>query len=462
MKTIYDARWVKCLEIFKANVPEQQYYAYFEPISFRSYDETTKTILVQVDRYIYEWLEEYRVDLLNKTLRSVFDTDVKLNYRLSGIEKKDVPSDPPIQIDAQSQEATKSRRASSKQALPPLDPQLDLRLTFKNFIEGESNKLPRSIGLSIAEHPKGTQFNPFFLYGPSGSGKTHLVNAMGIHAKQMYPLMRVLYVSARQFEVQYTNAVLQNKVNDFIGFYQTIDFLIIDDVQEWEDKRKTQDTFFHIFNHLFRNGRRIVLVCDRPPVEMKGTNERLITRFSCGLIAEMEKPNVQLCIDILKNKIRRDGLNIPEEVVNYVAQTANGNIRDLHGVLNSLMAYSVVYNCGINMKLAERIIKRAVKVDNEPLTIDDVLERVCKHYNVTTQEVCGKSRKREYVEARQVAMFLAQKHIKMPAARIGKLIGNRDHSTVIYSCSQVGMRMKVDKTFAEDVESIETSLHLKR
>lgn len=452
-----------CLNIFRDNVTEQQYHAYFEPIAFKSYDAGTKTVLVQVDRCVYEMLEEYHVDLLTKALNGTFGSGVRLNYRLSGNNKKnaEIPSDPPAMIAGTPGKGAEKPMETAAQAVPQLDPQLDLRLTFKNYVEGESNKLSRSMGLSIAEHPQGAQFNPFFIFGPSGCGKTHLVNAMGVRAKQLYPQKRVLYISARLFEVQYTNAVLQNKINDFINFYQTIDFLVVDDIQEWEDKRKTQDTFFHIFNHLFRNGKRIILASDRPPVELKGVNDRLLTRFSCGLTAELEKPNVQLCVDILKNKIRRDGLDIPDDVVTFVAQTANGSVRDLQGVINSLMAYSVVYNSNINMRLAERVIKRSVKVDDEPLTVDDIMENVCTHFNVTTAAVNGKSRKRDYVVARQVAMYLAQKHTKMPASRIGKLIGGRDHSTVIYSCSQIEKRMKVDHDFADDIESIETSFRLK-
>ena len=215
-----------------------------------------------------------------------------------------------------------------------------------------------------------------FIYGPSGCGKTHLVNAIGMRAKQLYPRKRVLYISARLFQVQYTNSVRNNTTNDFINFYQTIDILIVDDIQEWMTAIKTQDTFFHIFNHLFRNGKRIILASDRPPVDLKGMNERLLTRFACGLIAELEKPNVELCVDILHNKIRRDGLTIPEDVIRYIARTANGSVRDLQGVINSLLAYSVVYNCDIDMRLAERVIKRAVKVDNEPLTVDEIF-RAC-------------------------------------------------------------------------------------
>ena len=224
---------------------------------------------------------------------------------------------------------------------------------------------------------------------------------------------------------------------------------------------KTQDTFFHIFNHLFKNGKRIILVSDRPPVDLQGMNERLLTRFSCGLIAPLEKPNVQLCVDILHSKIKRDGLSIPENVIQFIAETANGSVRDLEGVVNSLLAYSVVYNSDIDMRLAERVIKRAVKIDDEPLTIDDILEKVGKHFNVTTQNINSRSRKRDFVIARQVSMYLAQKYTRMPASRIGKLVGGRDHSTVIHSCTQVEQRLKIDKAFCEEVTSIETSFKLK-
>jgi chromosomal replication initiator protein len=342
-----------------------------------------------------------------------------------------------------------------------LNPQLDPKKTFDNYIEGNSNKLPRTVGLSIAEHPGKSTFNPFFIYGPSGCGKTHLINAIGVQCKRMYPQKRVLYVSARLFQVQFTDSVRQNTTNDFINFYQTIDVLIVDDIQEWVNSPKTLDTFFHIFDHLFRLGKQIILASDRPPVDLVGVKDRLLTRFSCGLIAELEKPNVQLCVDILNSKCRRDGLKIPMEVIQFVAQTANGSVRDLEGVLNSLMAYSIVYNSNIDMHLAERVIKRAVKVDNHPLTIDDILEKVCQHFGVSQQHVISKSRKRDYVQVRQVSMYLAQKYTKMPASRIGQLIGGRDHSTVIHSCSTIEQRLKVDKAFVEELNSIEHSFKLK-
>ena len=404
--------------------------------------------------------------MLSSVLTRCFGHGIKLTYRVVTDKAhhltQDLQGEPSNKVDTRRPTDRANQSPTPMDAAPQdLDPQLDPHKTFNNYLEGDSNKLPRSIGLSIAEHPNTTQFNPMFIYGPSGCGKTHLVNAIGMRAKQLYPQKRVLYISARLFQVQYTNSVRNNTTNDFINFYQTIDILIVDDIQEWMTAIKTQDTFFHIFNHLFRNGKRIILASDRPPVDLKGMNERLLTRFACGLIAELEKPNVELCVDILHNKIRRDGLTIPEDVIRYIAQTANGSVRDLQGVINSLLAYSVVYNCDIDMRLAERVIKRAVKVDNEPLTVDEILERVCEHFSVTTTAVNSRSRKRDIVTARQVSMYLSQKYTKMPASRIGKLIGNRDHSTVIHSCTQVEKRLKTDKMFSAELGTIENAFKLK-
>lgn len=466
MKASPDARWDNALALIRENVSQQQYDTWFRPIVFESFDDAKKTLLVQVPSpFVYEYLEENYVDLLIKVLHRTFCEGIRLNYRVVTDKEhklsQDIESDP-----ADIEQKTRTRANQSPTPLDAaqpqqIDPQLNPHLSFANYIEGASNKLPRSVGQSIAEHPNTTQFNPMFIYGPSGCGKTHLVNAIGLRTKQLYPQKRVLYISARLFQVQYTNAVLQNSTNDFIRFYQTIDMLIVDDIQEWISAPKTQDTFFHIFDHLFRNGKRIILASDRPPVDLKGMPERLLTRFSCGLIAELEKPNTQLCVDILENKIRKDGLHIPRDVIEFISQTANGSVRDLQGVINSLMAYSIVYNSNIDMRLAERVIKRAVKIDDKPLTVDEIIETVCNHFNVSPSAVGGKSRKRDFVVARQVSMYLAQKYTKMPASRIGKLVGNRDHSTVIHSCTQVENRLKVDKEFLAEIQSLENSFKIK-
>ena len=467
MKVQPNALWEQCLQLIRDNVTEQQFTTWFKPITFEAFDAATSILLVQVPSpFVYEYLEENYVNLLSKVLTRIYGKGVQLKYRIVTDKAHNLTQD--IQSETVDNVETQlpTNRANQSPtpldvALQEIDPQLDLHKSFSNYIEGDSNKLPRSIGLSIAEHPNTTQFNPMFIYGPSGCGKTHLINAIGLRIKQLYPQKRVLYISARLFQVQYTNSVLNNTTNDFINFYQTIDVLIVDDIQEWMTATKTQDTFFHIFNHLFKNGKRIILASDRPPVELKGMNERLLTRFACGLIAELEKPNVQLCVDILNSKIKRDGLNIPDDVVQFIAQTANGSVRDLQGVINSLLAYSVVYNSNIDMRLAERVIKRSVKIDDEPLTLDEIIDKVCSHFNVTVNAVNSRSRKQEIVLARQVSMYLAQKHTKMPASRIGKLVGGRDHSTVLHSCSQIEKRLQVDKGFIAELSTIENSFKLK-
>jgi len=462
--------WEKCLSLIKANVTEQQFKTWFEPIVFEAYSPATMTIVVKVPSpFVYEYLEENFVDLIGKVLKREFGQGVKLAYKIVTDKTNDkemvVESDnteDSIEKPLPRNRANQSYTALDVAQPQPIDSQLNPQQTFENFIEGVSNKLPRAVGLSIAANPSSTQFNPMFVFGPSGCGKTHLINAVGVRVKKLFPQKRVLYVSARLFQVQYTNAVRYNTLNDFINFYQTIDVLIVDDIQEWMTAQKTQDTFFHIFDHLFRNGKRIILACDRPPVDLKGMNERLVTRFSCGLIAELERPDFQLCVDILTAKIKHDGLEIPHDVVCYIAENANGSVRDLEGVVNSLMAYSVVYNKKIDMEFAESILKRSVKMDNHPLTVDEIVEKVCDYYHVSAEEVGGKSRKRNLVVARQVSMYLAQKHTRMPAARIGKLIAGRDHSTVLHSCEKVEEKIKTDNKFSEEIANIENSFKLKK
>ena len=469
MQRSHKALWDNCLRLIQQNVSEQIYKTWFEPIVFESYDPEKKTLLVQVPSpYIYEYLEQYYVRLMAWALNNSFKENVRLTYRLvtdkENKKNQDWESEGPSELEPAPATTRGNKSPSVLDAAVPqdLNPMLDLKKTFDNYIEGNSNKLPRTVGLSIAEHPGKSTFNPFFIFGPSGCGKTHLINAIGIQCKKMYPKKRVLYISARLFQVQFTDSVRQNTTNDFINFYQSLDVLIVDDIQEWASAKETLNTFFHIFDHLFRMGKQIILASDRPPVDLTWVKDRLLTRFSCGLIAELEKPNVQLCVDILESKCRRDGLKIPTEVIQYVAQTANGSVRDLEGVLNSLMAYSIVYNSNIDLHLAERVIKRAVKIDNHPLTVDDIMETVCKHYGVSQQQVFSRSRKRDLVLVRQISMYLAQKYTKMPASRIGQLIGGRDHSTVLYSCASIEKQLKVDKAFQEEMNSIEHSFKLKK
>lgn len=459
-------------------------------MEFESYSPATCTLILSIpSNYVAQYIEENYIQHLRIAISNTFgkiqlkwhtiivkkDDSTTTNTSTSQTKRsgKDIGYTYEGAVDTKTPDgAAKAALATNKTQelilapgsvthLQEIDSQLNLHQTFDNYVEGESNKFCRSIGLTIAEHPQGTQFNPMFVHGPSGCGKTHLVNAIGLRCKEIYKNKRVLYVSAREFQMQYTNANMQGKINDFIGFYQTIDMLIVDDVQEWLNSAKTQETFFHIFNHLFRTDKRIILVSDRPPIQLSGMMDRLITRFSCGVLAEMEKPNVQLCVDILKRKIQRDGLHISEPVIKYIAENVNGSIREIQGIINSLMAYSITYNCNIDMNFVERMVTRAMKTDNQALTIDDIIRIVSTHYDVTEQQVKGRLRKREIVLPRQVIMYLADKHIRMPASRIGRCVGGRDHSTVIHSIRLITEKIQQDKDFCCEIQALEQELGIK-
>lgn len=444
--------WNNFLTLVSQTVSENQYTTFFKPLAFESFDQKTGRLLIQVPNKIFaEYLEEHYMGVLRAALPKAFGPNVRLQYRVLNIDNNKAAT-PVIN------EEKKNVKADEVDEMPQIDSNLNRQYTFNTFIEGESNKLARSIGQSIAEHPRSTKFNPLFIYGPSGCGKTHLINAIGLQSRALYPKKRVLYVSARQFQHQYTSAVVENKLNEFIHFYQQFDMLIVDDVQEWESSPRTSETFFHIFNHLFMNGRRIILAADRTPSELRNMDERMITRFSCGVIAELEKPNLQLCVDILHAKIARDGIEMPEDVVKYIATHANGSVRDLEGVINSLLAFSMVYNSDIDMALAEKVVKRTVPQRQQKFNVNTILDAVCEYYKVSVEDVLSKSRKKEITQARQVAMFLSQKLAHTPSTSIGRLIGGRDHSTVLHSCKLVEKRISNDRSFEKEVKAIEKSL----
>ena len=450
----HNALWEKSLRKIRRAVSEEQFSNYFEPLTFKSYSERSHELLVQVpSQYIYEYLEQHFVDVMRHALFSVFGQGVVLRYQLVVTKEKNQRVTVEGVRTAEPIEAPRRGKGNS------LDAQLMQGKTFQTFIEGTANKLARSVGIRVAEHPGKQNFNPFFIYGPSGCGKTHLINAIGCHARELYPQKRILYVPARIFQVQFTEAVKKNTTNDFITFYQSIDLLIVDDIQEWASAPRTLDTFFHIFDHLLRTEHQIVLAADRPPVELEGVKDRLLTRFKVGMTAEMEQPNEQLCVDILRAKCHRDGLKIPQDVISYIARTANGSVRDLEGVLNSLMAFSIAYNnCVVDMRLAERVVRQAVRTDERPVSVDHIVSVVCRHLGVTERDVNGTSRRQQTVMARQTAMYLALKLTSMTSSRVGQLIGRRDHSTVLHSCTAVEKRMKQDPDYALQVKDIELDL----
>ena len=271
----------------------------------------------------------------------------------------------------------------------------------------------------------------------------------------------MLYVSAHLFQVQYTDSVRNNTINDFINFYQTIDVLIIDDIQEFASLTKTQNTFFHIFNHLHQNGKQLIMTSDRSPIMLQGMEDRLLTRFKWGLVAELERPNVELRKNILRNKIHRDGLKFPEEVIDYIAENVNESVRDLEGIVISIMARSTILNKEIDIDLAQHIVHKAVRCETKAITIEDIIEKVCKHFEIEPIAIHTKSRKREVVQVRQIAMYLSKKHTDSSSSKIGQLIGNKDHATVLHACKIVKDQVEVDKAFRAELEEIEATLRKK-
>ena len=458
--------WKRCLDIIRNNVNEQQYETWFSLLQFKSFDVQTKELTVYVpSQYFHEYLEEKFSKLWRPAIIRAFGADTRLFYDVN------VASDQTVHMEsdtAQNEQHTPSSKPAN--AAPStleavgtaqdLDSQLNTKQNFSNFIEGLSNKLPRSVGQAIAENPNQQAFNPLFIFGPSGVGKTHLVNAIGTRVKELHPQKRVLYLSANLFQVQYTDSVRRNTFNDFMHFYQSIDVLIMDDIQELmgETKAKTQYAFFHIFNHLRQNGRQIILTSDRPPVSMQGMEDRLLTRFKSGLLAELEKPEVQLRKDILRSKIRHDGLEIPEDVIDFISQNVSNSVRELEGVIHSLLAYSVVFNKDVDLAFAQSIIQHAPKTEVREVSLDKIVEEVSVIYNVKQEDIYGKSRKAEIVLARQLSIYLAQICTKLSASKIGLMIGNKNHATVLHSIKTIKNRLVTDAGLKEQVDELTNRL----
>ena len=457
-------QWKRCLELIRSRLNQQQFTTWFEPIRFKSYDFESKEVAIYVpSQFFYEYIEENYRQLIYLALYHVFGQETRLVYQVAVIEDEVVREEG--NRTALLREPTSNRMLNRApgvmHAVVPasdFESYLNIEQTFDNFIEGLSNRLPRSVGQSVADYPARKTFNPLFIYGPSGCGKTHLVNAIGVRLRQKHPEKRVLYVSAHLFQVQYVDARINNKTNDFIHFYQSIDCLIVDDVQEFSGKEKTLEAFFHIFNHLHLNGRQIIMTCDRPPVELKDMEERMLTRFKWGMLAELEAPDVQLRHDILKRLVRKDGLDIPEDVIEYVAENLQDNVRELEGIVHSMLAWSVVHGSNIDLDFARKILKANTRHRRRTLPIEDIVETVCRHYKVTHEEVYGESRKAEFVLARQLVMYLSQKHTGDTAKHIGHVIGRRTHATVLHGISNIEKKMKENPAFRKEVREIEKKM----
>ena len=470
----YEDVWNNCLTIIRDNVTAQNFKTWFKPIKAVAIEDKTLTIQVP-SQFCFEWLEKHYLTLMKKTIMREIGKDAKLEYNIlleNSSDKKPYISKVPSsgQADVKNNPISIPMSMNSSPIRNPfiipglqkinINPQLNESYTFDAYIEGECNRLARSAGFAVSQNPGGTSFNPLFIYGSGGLGKTHLANAIGIEVKNNHPEKIVLYVSADKFLTQFVDAIKDNKRNDFVHFYQSIDVLIIDDVQFLCGKEKTQDVFFHIFNHLHQNKKQVILTSDKAPVDIVGMEQRLLSRFKWGLSADLQSPDLETRLAILKKKIKKDGIDIPYEVVEYIAYSITTNVRELEGALISLLAQSSLNRKEITIDLAKSMLDKFVKNTVREVSIDYIQKIVCDYFDIPIETMKSKTRKREIVQCRQLAMYFSKQMTKNSLAMIGKHCGNKDHATVLHACKTVNNLADTDKRFKGYISDIEKKLTL--
>jgi len=472
-KSTADTVWENCLKIIKDIVEWQHFKTWFEPI--KAVELKGNVLLIQVpSQFFFEYLEEHYVNLLAKTLKREMGKDALLEYRImvdSGSKGRngsmDVPAGTAKMYNSNEMDFPLiiNNPVKNPFVIPGLkkmqiDPQLNAAYTFDAFVEGDSNRVSRRAGKTVAEKPGANSFNPLVIYGGVGLGKTHLVQAIGNEVKRLHNNKVVLYVSSEKFINQFQDHSRNNAINDFIHFYQLIDVLIIDDVQFFARAEKSQDAFFAIFNHLHQSGKQLVLTSDKPPKDLDGMQERLLSRFRWGLSADLQVPDYETRIEILERKMKNDGLDMPKEVVKYVAYNITTNVRELEGALISLLAQSSLNKREIDLELAKKVLRNFVKTSSKEITIDAIQKMVCEYFDVQYEKLLHKTRKREIVQARQITMYLAKAFTKNSLKTIGDHFGGRDHTTVIHSCQTVKDLMDTDSLFRENVMELTQKVQL--
>ena len=469
MKEAAEKVWSNCLEFIKDNITEQQFNTWFVPIVPVELEGNALKIKVP-SRFFYEWLEENFISLLKSAMTFTLGVNSRLVYIVDNpLTKEQLPSTNRPELAKQTLTlATETKDPGLKNpfVIPGIreitvDPQLNLHQNFDNFVEGASNRLARSAGMAVANKPGGTAFNPLFIFGGVGLGKTHLAHAIGVDIKEKYPKKKVLYVSAEKFTQQFISASTakdkdKNTLNDFIHFYQLIDVLIVDDIQFLSGKVKTQDAFFHIFNHLHQNGKQVILTSDKAPVDLFDIEQRLLSRFKWGLSAELQTPDYETRYKILENKFYNDGAEIGEDIIAYLAENIRTNVRELEGVSNSLIAQAAFNRKEYSIELAQSIIDKSVKNNKNDLTIDHIQQIIADYFNLDIESLHSKTRKRNVVQARQLAMFFSKKYTKNSLSTIGSQIGQRDHATVLHACKTVENLIETDRAFKKYVSDLET------
>ncbi len=465
--------WGECLHFIKDNIGNKDAYeTWFKPIIPIKLSGDVLTIQVP-SKFFYEWLEEHFIKLLRVALTRTLGENAKLMYNVRmenkyGSIKLHTVTYPSVNRNPISKQGVKvpldfgvdKRELRNPFVIPGIqkikvESQLNPNYNFDNFIEGASNRLAKNAGFAVSNKPGGTSFNPLLIYGGVGLGKTHLAHAIGVEIKDKYPDKTVLYISSEKFVQQYTESIRNNTRNDFIHFYQMIDVLIIDDVQFFSGKTGTQDVFFHIFNHLHQNRKQLILTSDKAPVEMQDIEHRLLSRFKWGLSAELQSPDYETRIQILKNKLVRDGVEMPEEIVNYIAKNIKSNVRELEGVIISMIAQASFNRKEFSIELAQQIVEKFVKDTKREISIDYIQKVVSSYFEIDIEKIQSSKRTRDIVQARHLTMYFAKRVTKNSLASIGKKIGNRNHATVLHACKAVENLMDTDKQFLKYVKDLE-------
>ena len=471
MEKTCESVWKKCLQIIKDNVSPQSFKTWFEPIKPIRLDGTVLTIEVP-SQFFYEWLEEHYITLLKKVIRQQLGPEGRLEYSIvmeHAVAEKPYTVRIPTKTsgDLKNSPVSVPVNVSSTIRNPFIIPglkkvnvesQLNPNYTFENFVEGDCNRLARSAGYAVAGKPGGTAFNPLLIYGGVGMGKTHLAHAIGIEIKNSHPGKTVLYVTSEKFTLQFIDAVRNNEQNDFVHFYQMMDVLIIDDIQFLAGKEKTQDVFFHIFNHLHQTGKQIILTSDKAPVDLQGMEQRLLSRFKWALSADLQMPDLETRISILNRQMYQDGIELPKEIVEYIAYSITSNVRELEGALISILAQASLNKKSVTLELAKQMIDKFVKNTTHEVSIDYIQKIVCDYFDLPIEMLKSKTRKRQVVQARQIAMYFAKNMTKSSLSSIGAHCGGKDHATVLHACRTVNNLIETDKKFKASVMELQKKI----
>lgn len=441
--------WLSCLSQLREQVNPLTFRTWFEPLKAVRYEDGLLTIEVP-STYFYEWIEEHFSALIQSALQDVVGSQARLQYAVKVQKQEQISRPLPVM--------PPSITATAPAPVPVLSPNLNQKFTFDNFIKGDGNQFARAAALNVASNPGETAFNPLVLYGGVGLGKTHLIQAIGNAILASAPDKRVCYVSSEKFTVDFVDAIEKNRAPEFSAYYRSMDVLIVDDIQFFAGKERTQDTFFHTFNTLYQLKKQIVLSSDRPPRELQGLDERLISRFQCGLTVDIQPPDLETRIAILRKKADADRIDIPQDVIEVIATNVKSNIRELEGCYIGLIARHTLEKRPIDIPLAETVIRNVVSSEKKELSVEQIQKIVADHFKVTENSLRAKTRKQEIVLPRQVAMYLAKNLTNASLKTIGLHFGGRDHTTIIHACRTISDNMENDDTLRNRVREIERQL----